>query len=116
MTTKASVTLLASQTLAAAAAIDTPQTTISTFDSFIVYVRLTNGATAPTTVPKIVFFRSDRTGVKYKAWEVTGDLVANSVTDRAFEHSKGDMFANCTITWGATTGGTIEAYAASYIN
>ena len=116
MTTKASVTLLASQALAAAASVDVPQTAISDKDGFKMFIRLTNGATPPTTVPKITFFAADRTGIKYKQWEVTGDLVANSVIDRSFRFDKEDMFANATIKWGDTTGGTVEAYGETYIN
>lgn len=115
MTTKVSVTLLASQALAAAASVNTPETNISDKDGFKVHVRLTNGATAPTTAPTVKFYASDRTGIKYLQYTVSGDLVANSVTDAVFAHSKEDMFANATITWGATTGGTVEAYGETYV-
>ena len=115
MTTKTAVTLLASQALAAATSINVPETNISTYDGFKIHVRLTNGATAPTTAPKVVFYAGQATGIKYKQWEVTGDTVASSVTDRFFTFDKEDLFANATITWGATTGGTIESYAETYI-
>lgn len=115
---KASVTLLASQALAAATAVRTPETALSTFDGFKVFIRLTNGATAPTTAPVVAFYASDRTGAtadKYLQYTASGDIVANSVTDITFRHDKEDMFAVAKITWGATTGGTVEAYAETYV-
>ena len=115
MTTKAAVTLLASQSLAAATAIDTPETNISDKDGFKMIVRFTNGSTAPTTAPKVIFYAGPATGVKRKMWEVTGDTVNSSINDRSFRFDKEDLFANATITWGNTTGGTIEAYGETYI-
>ena len=73
-------------------------------------VKLTNGGTAPTTVPIVKFYVGESTGTKRLYYQASGDLVNSSVNDIVCELPQGTMFANITITWGATTGGTVEAY------
>lgn len=108
--TKAQKVLLASQSLAAAASVNTTEWNMSTAYGGRAFVRLTNGATAPTTAPTVKFFSGDATGKKYLLFTATGDTVANSVTDLSCEYGLADMFANATITNGATNAITVEAY------
>jgi hypothetical protein len=73
-------------------------------------VRITNGASAPTTAPTVKFFAGGVTGEKVLVWTASGDTVANSVTDLTFVSEQGDMFLNATVTGGATNGCTFEAF------
>lgn len=103
-------TLLASQSLAASTAVNATEWNMTTAYGGLAAVKLTNGATAPTTVPVVKFYIGETTGTKRLLHTASGDLVANSVNDIVCEYPPGTMFANITITWGATTGGTVEAY------
>lgn len=109
--THTSRTQLTSQALAATASVNGTEWNNSAAYGGIMNVRLTNGGTAPTTVPTVTFYTGDATGVKQKFYTASGDTVSNSVTDISCIFPMGSMFNNVTITWGATTGGTVEAYA-----
>lgn len=109
--TKTARTLLASQTLAAGASISATELNLSTAPGARVFVKITNGATAPTTAPSVTFFSGGATGIKRNLYTVAGDLVANSVTHLSCRYGLPDMFANVTITAGATNGCTVEAVA-----
>lgn len=110
--TKTARTLLASQSLAAATSVSATELNLSTAAAgTVVFVRLTNGATAPTTAPTVSFYSGEATGVKRLRYQVTGDTVNSSVNDRAFVTEQGEMFVNVTITNGATNAITVEAYA-----
>lgn len=110
--TKTARTLLASQALAAAASVNTTELNLSTaYGGTIVFVKLTNGATAPTSAPVVTFYSGEATTVKRKRYTASGDTVNSSVNEPYFATEQGDMFVNVTITWGATTGGTVECYA-----
>ena len=108
--TKTAKTLLASQALAAATAVNATEWSLATAYGGIAAVKLTNGATAPTTAPTVVFYIGESTGTKRKFYSASGDLVTSSVNDITCELPPATMFCNITITWGATTGGTVEAY------
>lgn len=108
--TKTSRTLLASQALAAAASVNGTEWNLSTAYGGRLCVRLTNGASAPTTAPAVTFYTGEASGVKRKLYSAAGDTVANSVTDLSCEYGLADMFGNVTITGGATNGITVEAY------
>ncbi len=69
---------------------------------------LTNGGTAPTTAPFVVFYAGESTGVKREIWRMGGDIVANSITPIVFRVPKEVKFLNVTATGGGTTGGTWE--------
>lgn len=75
-----------------------------------VNVRITNGGTGPTSMPVVKFYSGDATGKKYLVWQASGDLLANSVTDITYVYELADMFANISVTGGATTGSTVEAF------
>lgn len=109
--TKTARTLLVSQSLAAGAAINSSELNLSTAAGAEVFVRITNGATAPTTAPVATFFAGEATGVKRRRYTASGDTVANSVTDIPCTFSLHNMFANVTITNGATNPITVEVYA-----
>ena len=109
--TKTSRTILTSQALAAATAVNGTEVNLSTAYGALVCVKLTNGGTAPTTVPVVKFYVGESTGTKRLFYQASGDIVNSSVNDIVCEIPPAGMFINVTITWGATTGGTVEAYA-----
>lgn len=104
-------TLYASASLAAATATTTiTEWNLSTAYGGLYAVKLTNGASAPTTAPTVVIYVGEATGVKRKFYTVSGDTVNSSVNDIVCELPAGTMFANCVITNGATNAITVEAY------
>jgi hypothetical protein len=110
--TKTSCTLLTSQSLAAATSINaTTELNLSTAYGALVTVKLTNGASAPTTAPTVTVYVGEATGVKRKFYQVAGDTVASSVNDFVCEIPAPGMFVNVTILNGATNAITVEAYA-----
>lgn len=109
---KTARTLLASQSLAAGASVNVTELNLSTaIAGTVVFVKLTNGATAPTTAPNVKFYSGEATTVKRKRYEANGDIVNSSVNEPYFVTSQGDMFVNVTITNGATNAITVECYA-----
>lgn len=102
--------LLASQALAAAASINVTEWNLTSAYGGRAVVRITNGASAPTTAPVVKFYTGDATGKKYLLFTASGDTTANSVTDLSCEYGLADMFANITITNGATNAITVESY------
>lgn len=109
--TKTARTLLVSQALAAGASVSATELNLSTAPAARIFVKITNGATAPTTAPSVTFYTGEATGVKRDIYTVAGDIVANSVRHLPCRFSLPDMFANVTITAGATNGCTVEVYA-----
>ena len=109
--TKTSRTLLTSQSLAAATSVNATELNLSTAYGALVAVKITNGASAPTTAPTVTFYVGEATGVKRKLYQVAGDTVANSVNDFVCDIPSPGMFVNVTILNGATNAITVEAYA-----
>jgi len=109
--TKTSRTLLTSQSLAAATSVNATELNLSTAYGALVCVKLTNGASAPTTAPTVTFYVGESTGTKRKLYQVGGDTVASSVNDYVCEIPAPGMFVNVTILNGATNAITVEAYA-----
>ena len=109
--TKTARTLLSSQSLAAGATITATELDLLTAPAAEVCVRITNGATPPTTAPTAIFFSGEASGVKRRRYIATGDLVANSVTDIPCSYGLRHMFANVTIVAGSTQGCTVEVFA-----
>jgi len=109
--TKTARTLLTSQSLAAATAVSSTELNLSTAYGALVAVKVTNGATAPTTAPTVIFYVGEATGTKRKLYQVTGDTVNNSVNDFVCEIPATGMYVNVTITNGATNAITVESYA-----
>lgn len=103
-------TLLTSQALASGASVNATEWDLSTAYGGLAAVKLTNGGTAPTTAPVVKFYVGESTGTKRLYYQASGDIVNSSINDIICELPPGTMFANITITWGATTGGTVEAY------
>ena len=108
--TKTAKTLLTSQSLGAAAAVNTTEWNMSTAYGGLATVKLTNGGTAPTTAPVVKFFISEATGVKRVFYTAAGDTVNSSVNDIVCELPPSVMFCNITITNGATSAITVEAF------
>lgn len=108
--TKGQKVLLTSQSLAAGASINTTEWNMSAAYGGSLIVRITNGSSAPTTVPTVTFYSGDATGKKYKRYSLTGDTVNSSGNDFECEYGLQHMFANATITNGATNAITVEAY------
>lgn len=102
--------LLTSQSLAAGASINAAEWNMSTAYGGSLIVRITNGSSAPTTAPTVKFFSGDATGKKYQRFTASGDTANSSVTDIECEYGLQHMFANATITNGATNAITVEAY------
>ena len=108
--TKTSRTLKASASLAAATAVDATEWNLSTAYGGAAVVRLTNGASAPTTAPVVTFYVGEATGVKRKFATSVGDTVNSSVTDIVVEFGLPYMFVNVNISNGATNAITVEAF------
>ena len=104
-------TIRTSASLAAATAAVGTEWNNSTAYGGVVTVRLTNGATAPTTAPLVQFFVGEATTVKRQYYAQSGDIVNSSVNDIVCEIPAGAMFVNVTITNGATNAITAEAFA-----
>lgn len=111
---KTARTLLASQSLAAATAVNATELNLSTTGGGLASVKLTNGASAPTTAPIVKFYTGESTGTKRLYWQASGDTVNNSVTEINCRFPKEVMFANITITNGATNAITVESYAQEF--
>jgi hypothetical protein len=109
--TKTSRTLRAAATLAAAATANCTELNLSAALGALINVRLTNGASAPSTAPTVKIYTGDATGVKRLFYTVTGDTVNSSVTDIACRVPASAMFVNVDIINGATNAITAEAYA-----
>lgn len=109
--TKTSRTLLASQSLAAGATVNATELNLSTAVGAEIYVRITNGSSAPTTPPSVTFYAGEATGVKRKKSVASGDTTASSVSDLSCTYGLRNMFANVTIINGATNAVTVEVYA-----
>jgi len=103
-------TLLTSQSLGAGASVNATEWNKSTAYGGRAFVRLTNGATAPTTAPVVKFYSGEATGIKRLLYTASGDTVNGSVTDIPCYYELADMFINITITNGATNAITVEAY------
>lgn len=108
--TKTSRTLRTSASLAAATLASCTEWNLSTAYGGLATVRLTNGATAPTTVPVVKFYVGESTGVKRLLYTATGDIVNSSVNDLVCEIPASAMFVNIDITNGATNAITADAY------
>lgn len=103
-------TLYASASLAAATAVNATEWNLSTAYGGLAAVKLTNGASGPTTAPVVTFYVGESTGTKRKFYTASGDTVNSSVNDIVCELPMGTMFCNITITNGATNAITVEAY------
>lgn len=108
--TKTAKTLYASASLAAATAVYATEWNMSTCYGGLACVKLTNGASAPTTAPVVQFYVGEATGVKRLLYTAAGDTANSSVNDLVCEVPASAMFCNITITNGATNGITVEAY------
>lgn len=108
--TKTARTLDASAALAAADSRNSAEWNLSTAYGGVVCVKLTNGATAPTTAPVVKVYIGEATGVKRLYYTASGDTVNNSVNDVVCEIPWDVMFVNVTVTNGAANGITAEVY------
>lgn len=108
--TKTAKTLLTSQSLAAGASVNSTEWNMSTAYQGRLFVKLTNGASGPTTAPVVKFYSGEATGVKRLLYTATGDTVNASVNHLSCVYELADMFANCTIINGATNAITVEVY------
>lgn len=108
--TKTAKTLRAAAALAAGAAASITEWNLSTAYGGLLGIKLTNGATAPTTAPQVAVYVGEATGVKRLLYSAAGDTVNSSVTDIMIEIPASAMFVNATISNGATNGITAEAY------
>jgi hypothetical protein len=98
----------AATTVAAATAVNATEWDMSALFSGLLAGKITNGGSAPTTAPLVIFYTGESTGVKRELWRMSGDIVASSVTQIVFRVPKEVKFLNVTITGGATNGSTWE--------
>lgn len=108
--TKTSKTLYASASLAAATSVNATEWNMTTCYGGIAAVKLTNGASAPTTVPVVKFYVGESTGTKRLLYTASGDTTNSSVNDLVCEIPASAMYVNITMTNGATNAITVEAY------
>ena len=108
--TKTSKTLYASASLAAATSVDATEWNMTTCYGGIAAVKLTNGASAPTTAPVVKFYVGESTGTKRLLYTASGDTTNSSVNDLVCEIPASAMYVNITVTNGATNAITVEAY------
>jgi hypothetical protein len=108
--TKTAKTLLASQSLGAGSSVNATEWDMRTAYGGRMFVKLTNGASAPTTPPVVKFYSGEATGVKRLVHTASGDTTNSSVNDVTYVYELPDMFANVTITNGATNAITVEVY------
>lgn len=109
--TKNARTLLTSQSLAANASVNATELNLTTALGAEVFVKLTNGGSAPTTAPTVTFYSGESSGTKRKKWQASGDTVNSSVNEPSCKYGPTTMYANVTITNGATNAITVEIYA-----
>jgi len=107
--TKTPVTLLASQSLGAGATVNVDEWDLSTAYGGLATVRITNGATPPTTAPVVTVYVGEASGVKRQFYAMSGNTTANSVSDFVVEMPPSTMFVNAMITNGATNAVTVDA-------
>lgn len=74
------------------------------------FIKITNGASAPTTAPTITFYAGEATTIKRTRFVIAGTTTNLLATDFECEYGVQHMFANATITNGATNAITVEAY------
>lgn len=108
--TKTQKTLLTSQSLGAAASVNTTEWNLSTAYGGLAAVKITNGGSGPTTQPTVTFYVGDATGVKRQIYQVATPTTNSLATDVVFEIPPSAMFVNITIQNGATNAVTVEAY------
>lgn len=108
--TKTAKTLLSSQSLAAGTSVDITEWDMTGVYGGCIIIRITNGSSAPTTAPTMNFYSGHATGVKRLRDTRTGDTTNSSVRDFECAYELYHMFANATITNGATNAITVEAF------
>lgn len=113
--TKTPTTLYAAALVAAGTTVNAAELDLTTKAGARVMGKITNGASAPTTAPVVIFYSGEATGVKREIYRVTGDTVANSVTPFNCRYGLADMFANVSFTAGATNGSNLEIAASDAV-
>lgn len=106
--TKTAKTLLTSQSLAAGGTVHATEWNMSTAFAGSIFVKITNGGTAPTTAPVVTFYAGEATGVKRKLYSLPGDTTNGSVNDFECQYGMQHMFANASITNGSGQAITVE--------
>lgn len=108
MTTKTSRVLLASQSLLPGASVSINEWDLTPNKTGLAIVRLKNGVLGPTTVPIVKFYAGSITGLKRQIFEAPGDIVNDSTNDIPYRFPPETMYANITITNGATYAITVD--------
>lgn len=105
--TKASTTILASQSVGAAATVTGTGIDLTAGYGGKFVWNITNGGSAPTTVPTIEVQTSPDNTNWYREFLVGGDLVVSSVNNGAYPCAVGVMYARSIFIGGATNGSTM---------
>lgn len=109
--TKTSKTLLPSQSLSAAASVNTTEWNMGTAYGGLAAVKLSLPGSAPTTSPIVKFYVGETTGTKRLFYTASGSITAGDYPiDIVCEIPPSAMFVNITITNGATNSITVESY------
>jgi len=105
--TKASTTILASQSVGAAATVTGASINLTAGYGGEILWKITNGASAPTTPPTIELQSSDDGTNWYRKQFISGDTVANSPNSGVWPISTGVMYVRAIFIGGATNGSTM---------
>lgn len=110
--TKTAKTLLASQSLAANASVNTNEWDLRTAYGGMAAVKLSLPGSAPSTAPVVKFYIGESSGKKCLLYQASGSAsAADYPMDIQCEIPPSAMFANITIINGATNAVTVESAA-----
>jgi hypothetical protein len=103
--------IAAGSSIAANASLNASEWNLSTAYGGLLNVQLSLPGSAPTTVPTVSVYTGDATGKKYLFAKFSGSVTAGDYPmNFPVELPPSAMFANVTITNGATNGITAEAF------
>jgi hypothetical protein len=107
---KSATTIRASASVGAATTVTDTSVNLTAGYGGMLTWKITNGGSAPTTVPTIEIQVSHDNSNWYRHTLVGGDITASSVNSRAFPISGGVMYIRTVCIGGATNASTMEAY------
>jgi hypothetical protein len=102
---------LSASNIGISTAVNGTEVNLSTAYGGLGTVTLSLPGSAPTTAPKIQFYVGEATTKKRLLYQATGSTVSGDYPmDFVCDFPTGTMFANVTVTGGATSAITAEAY------
>ena len=106
--TKSAGTLLASQAVAAATTVTGASVNLTAIYGGEYLWKITNGASAPTSVPTIEIQVSNDGTEWVRKHFISGDVAASSVNSLAIPFGVGVMYSRAIFVGGASNGSTME--------